>query len=55
MEFGKNMSETSVPRLTHTDISNEDLCSKVRNIIIILPEVGETIIIRALRSRSIHV
>ena len=48
-----NISETSGPRLTYTNISNEDLCSEVRNILIILPEAGETI--GALRSRSIHV
>ena len=50
-----NISETSGPRLTYTNISNEDLCSEVRNILIILPEAEETIIIGALRSRSIHV
>ena len=50
-----NISETSGPRLTYTNISNEDLCSEVRNILIILPEAGETVIIGALRSRSIHV
>ena len=55
LEFGMNISETSGPRLTYTNISNEDLCSEVRNILIILPEVGETIIIGALRSTSIHV
>ena len=31
------------------------MCSEVENILIILPEAGETIIIGALRSRSIHV
>ena len=55
LEFGMNISETSGPRLTYTNISNEDLCSEVRNILIILPEAEETIIIGALRSRSIHV
>ena len=94
-----NISETSGPRLTYTNISNEYLCSKVRNdelfavwltnkrrlalspagtivrdphhresrhavsrifllflnILIILPKAAETIIIGALRSRSIHV
>ena len=50
-----NISEASGPRLTYTNISNEDLCSEVRNILIILPEAGETVIIGALRSRSIHV
>ena len=50
-----NISETFGPRLTYTNISNEDLCSEVRNILVILPEAGETIIIGALRSRSIHV
>ena len=50
-----NISETSGPRLTYTNISNEDLCSEVRNILIILPEAGETIIIGAVRSRSIYV
>ena len=50
-----NISETSGPRLIYTNISNVDLYSEVRNILIILPEVGETIIIGALRSRSIHV
>ena len=50
-----NISETSGPRLTYTNISNEDLCSAVRNVFIILPEAGETIIIGDLRSRSIHV
>ena len=47
--------ETSGPRLTYTNLSNEDLCSEVRKILVILPEAGETIIIGALRSRSIHV
>ena len=55
LEFGMNISETFGPRLTYTNISNEDLCSEVRNILIILPEVEETVIIGALRSRSIHV
>ena len=55
LEFGMNISETSGPRLTYTNISNEDLCSEVRNILIILPEAEETVIIGALRSRSIHV
>ena len=55
LEFGMNISKTLGPRLTYTNISNEDLCSEVRNILIILLQVGETIIIGALRSRSIHV
>ena len=55
LEFGMNISETSGPILTYTNISNEDLCSEVKNILIILPEAGENIIIGALRSRSIHV
>ena len=50
-----NISETSGPRLTYTNISNEDLCSEVRNILFILPEAVEAIIIRALRSTLIHV
>ena len=55
LEFGMNISETSGPRLTYTNISNEDLCSEVRNILFILPEAVEAIIIRALRSTLIHV
>ena len=55
LEFDMNISETSGPRLIYTNISNEDLCSEVRNILIILPEAEETVIIGALRSRSIHV
>ena len=55
LEFGMNISETSGPRLTYTNISNEDLCSEVRNILFILPEAVEAIIIRTLRSTSIHV
>ena len=50
-----NISETSGPRLTYTNICNEDLFREVRNILIILPEAGKTTIIGALRSRSIHV
>ena len=48
LEFGTNISETSGPRLTYTNKSNEDLCNEVRNILIILPEAVETIIIGAL-------
>ena len=55
LEFGMNISETSGPRLTYTNISNEDLCSEVRNILIILPEAVEATIIRTLRSTLIHV
>ena len=55
LEFGINISETSGPRLIYTNASNEDLCSEVRNILIILSEAGETIIVGALRSRLIHV
>ena len=50
LEFGMNISETSGSKLTYTNISNEDLCSKVRNILIVFPEAGETIIIGALQS-----
>ena len=50
LEFGMNISETSGSRLTYTNISNEDLCSKVRNILIVFPEAGETIIIGTLQS-----
>eukprot|EP00794_Sanderia_malayensis_P013230 gene13230-14588_t len=54
-EHGMALSETRGPRLTYTQTSNEDLCNTVRSILFLLPDVGETLVIGALRARGIYV
>lgn len=54
-EFGMDVSCSDGTRITYSDISQENLCIEIRNVLNTLPDAGETIVIGALRSRLIHV
>ena len=54
-EVGIVTSNRDGPRNTYSSITNDDLCSVVRDILNVLPNSGESYIIGACRSRGIHV
>ena len=54
-EYGMNVASTVGPRSTYTNISDEDLCTVISDALRILPNAGESYIIGACRSRSLHV
>lgn len=43
------------PRSTYSDISHDQLCTVIREILNILPNAGESYVLGACRSRGIHV
>ena len=54
-EFNITVSDRTGSRSTYTTISDEQLCSVVREVLEILPDAGETYIIGACRQRNIFV
>ena len=54
-EFNINVSGRTGSRSKYTTISDEQLCSVVREVLEILPDAGETYIIGACRQRNIFV
>ncbi len=52
-EAGLSNEGRSGPRLTYTNISQEDLCAVVKDVLNTLPNAGETYVIGACRSRGI--
>ena len=54
-EYGLTVSNTRGPRNTYTEITQNDLCNIVREVLQILPNAGETFVLGALRQRDIHV
>ena len=54
-EYGLRVANTVGPRNTYTEIGEEQLCNTVQAILRTIPDAGETYVIGALRSRSIHV
>ena len=54
-EYEFQVANSVGPRNTYTDISEEELCNAVREILSTMPDAGETYITGALRSRAIHV
>ena len=54
-EFNITVSRRTGSRSTYTTISNEQLCSVVREVLEILPDAGETYIIGACLQRNIFV
>jgi hypothetical protein len=54
-ELAMSTSGRSGPRGTYSDIFEDDLCTVIREILSILPNVGESYISGACRSRGIHV
>jgi len=54
-EYGLTVSSTRGPRSTYTDITQNDLCNIIREVLQILPNAGETFILGALRQRDVRV
>lgn len=54
-QYSLSVAQTAGPRNTFSDISFEELCEVVREILQLVPNVGETYVIGALRSRGIYV
>ena len=54
-EYGFQVANIVGPRNIYTDISEEELCNAVREILSTMPDAGETYITGALRSQAIHV
>lgn len=54
-ETGMTTSSRTGPRSTYSDISHDQLCTVIREILNILPNAGETYVLGACRSRGIHV
>lgn len=54
-ELGLVTSSRDGPRNTFSSISDDELCSLVREILNVLPNSGESYIIGACRSRGVHV
>ena len=54
-EYGFQVANRVGPRNTYTEISEEQLCNAVRDILGTIPDAGETYVIGALRSRGIHI
>lgn len=54
-EYGLSVAVTRGPRSTYTEITQNNLCDVVREVLQILPNAGETFVLGALRQREIHV
>jgi hypothetical protein len=54
-ETGMTVSTRSGPRCTYSNISHDQLCAVIREILNILPNAGESYLSGACRSRGIHV
>jgi len=54
-EYGLPISSGVGPRSTYSDISEEQLCNVLREILQLMPDAGETYVIGAIRSRRINV
>ena len=54
-ETGMTTSSRTGPCSTYSDISHDQLCTVIREILNILPNAGETYVLGACRSRGIHV
>jgi hypothetical protein len=54
-ETGMTVSTRSGPRCTNSNISHDQLCTVIREILNILPNAGESYLSGACRSRGIHV
>ena len=52
-EFGMSIANTRGPRNTYSDVTEEQLCQVVREILQAMPDAGETYVIGALRSRGL--
>eukprot|EP00794_Sanderia_malayensis_P010335 gene10335-11410_t len=53
--LGLPVSERKGPRKTYTEISDRDLANVVREVLDVMPEVGESYVIGACRRRNINV
>ena len=54
-EYGLQVSSNSGPRVTFSPISQDQLCDVVRNILLTLPDIGESMVMGALRARGLNV
>lgn len=54
-QYQLDVAHTSGPRNSFSELSQQDLCIAVREVLEILPNAGETYVIGALRSREIFV
>ena len=54
-QYGMPVSSSYGPRITYSDVTDENLCQAVREILQLMPNAGETYVIGALRSRGIRV
>lgn len=55
IELGMSTSIRSGPRSTYSNISEDNLCQLIREILNILPNAGESYVLGACRARGIHV
>lgn len=55
VEYGMTISSNHGPRQTYSVISQDELCELIRMILLTLPDIGETVVIGALRARGINV
>ena len=55
IELGMPTSSRSGPRSTYSNISEDNLCQVIREILNILPNAGESYVLGACRARGIHV
>ena len=54
-QYHLKVANTQGPRNFFSEITDEDLCNSVREVLQILPNAGETYVIGAIRSRGIFV
>ena len=54
-EYGLPVANTEGPRESYSDISHDELCDVVREVLGMVPDGGETFVIGALRSRGFRI
>ena len=54
-QYGLPVTNTEGPRESYSNISHEELCEHIRDVLGMVPNGGETIVIGALRSRGLRV
>ena len=54
-QYSMPVSNTAGPRIMYCDISQEQLCEIVEEVLQVMPDAGETYVIGALRSRGLRV
>ena len=54
-QYGLEIANTVGPRITYTDLDDEQLCAIVRDILQLMPDAGETYVIGSIKSRGINI